>query len=251
MLSPTELKVLRDCQNALSPFGGELLLFGSRARRDHRDGSDFDFWLRIPRELHGDARRALPKRDFSVGLLLLEPGEVLPLFDATLPDQIKVTELLALAEALGPDAVETPRKPPKPFTVEVSTPDTLLEALLDNFKLERVTLGFQIVEIDPGHPFGAYVAVVPDSSVTSLLQAGLLVERATSTGVQIELAPYAGIAWELAGVEGGAVVDPQVVTSAKQELCVNSVIEMRCTTTSLGIVDRHCAGCTDCHLKVV
>lgn len=228
IVSPAELKVLQDYQKALNPFGGELLLFGSRARRDHCDDSDFDFWLRIPKTLHAAARSAIPECDFSVGLLLLEPDETFPLFDATRTDQIKVTDILDLADALGPFAQETPRKPPKPFTVDVATPDALLSALLDNFRLERSGPGFKIIETNPGHPFGAYTTTVPDSSADALLQAGLL-EQTDNSGVKFTLSPHASIAWEIAGAEGGECVDPHILTLAKQESesCVKQLPKMR------------------------
>lgn len=230
IVSEAELRLLRDCQNALSHFGGELLLFGSRARRDHRDDSDFDFWLRIPKSLHAAARTALPERDFSVGLLLLEPNESFPLYEATRKDQIRVVDILELADTLGPGAPETPRKPPKPFIVDVSTPDALLDALLDNFNLELLDGVCQIVEVSPGHPFGAHKAIAPDSSVSALLQAGLL-ERATGSHVFV-LAPFAAIAWELAGAEGSTVIDPQILSSARLDslkslLIVKQSLKMR------------------------
>ena len=227
VVSSIEIKVLRDCQNALTHLGGELLLFGSRARRDHRDDSDFDFWLRLPKELHAEAYHALPKCDVAIGLLLLEPNEILPFFDATLPDQIKVTEILKLADKLGPFAIETQRKPPKMFTIDVSTPDSLLSALLYNFKLERVNLGYQIIEICPGHPFRAYMAPVPERCVIALLEAGLIIELNSSINEQFLLVPYAEIVWDIAGKESGTVVDPLVVISAKK-IYDNQSMKLRC-----------------------
>jgi predicted nucleotidyltransferase len=214
-VSQAELRLLRDCQNALSRFGGELFLFGSRARRDHRDDSDFDFWLRLPKSLHAAAHTALPGSDFSVGLLLLEPDESFPLYEATRKDQIRVSDILELADTLGTGAPETTRKPPKPFTVDVSTPDALLGELLDNFNLELLDGVYQIVEVSPGHPFGAHKAIAPDSSVSALLQAGLL-ERATGSHAFV-LAPFSAIAWELAGAEGSTVIDQQILSSARLE----------------------------------
>jgi len=60
VVSQSELAVLNAYHEAMINLGGDLLLFGSRSRRDHKDNSDFDIWLRLPKHLHRQARQQIP-----------------------------------------------------------------------------------------------------------------------------------------------------------------------------------------------